>query len=158
MLLQLPDLNPNTHHFLCIVHTTIQQRAGQEKTKSCCVYDRDQAHAFPLESQLYPHRTFITDHGCESISIFDLVQRKRSLQEQIRLQTSFLSMPADRQADRQTVRWSSAPLCSSHLFLQLWREKRGGRSRASPLSPVREHVLPNALPLRLRPLIQTRSQ
>lgn len=132
MLLQLPDLNPNTHHFLCIVHTTIQQRAGQEKTKSCCVYDRDQAHAFPLESQLYPHRTFITDHGCKSISIFDLVQRKRSLQEQIRLQTSFLSMPADRQADRQD---SQVVLCSSVLLTSFPPAVEGKEGREKPSLP-----------------------
>lgn len=128
MLLQLPDLNPNTHHFLCIVHTTIQQRAGQEKTKSCCVYDRDQAHAFPLESQLYPHRTFITDHGCESISIFDLVQRKRSLQEQIRLQTSFLSMPADRQSGGPPL------LCAPHIFSSSCGGKRGEGEAEPPPS------------------------
>lgn len=48
-------------------------------------------------------------------------------------------------ACRQTVRWSSSSLWSSHLFLLLRRENRGGRRRdqqlAPPLSPVRQHVL-----------------
>lgn len=96
---------------------------------SSWIYIRRQTQRSPP-----PYLTLSFSHSL-SLSVLT-IPASRSLQEQIRLQTSFLSMSAHG--------WRlSGSLCFSHNFLQLWRPKRRGRRKCSPRPPStpRQHVL-----------------